>query len=126
MTPRGDVKPCCGFASDLDQLTIGNIYRDSVAEVIRRGREHPYVGKVFREGLTAIRDQILARNPDALPAAASNHCFFCWYVLSRGLFDDTRDDPAERLDLGGQYEQLRLSLPLMDGGLFAERLVEGG
>jgi hypothetical protein len=85
VTPRGEVKPCCGFASDLDQLTIGNIYRDSVRTIIRRGRRHPYVGKVFREGLTAIRDEILARDPDALPGATSNHCYFCWYVLTRGL-----------------------------------------
>jgi MoaA/NifB/PqqE/SkfB family radical SAM enzyme len=85
VTPKGDVKPCCGFASDLDQLTIGNIYRDSVRQVIRNGRRHPYVGKVFRKGLTAIRDEILARDPNALPGATSNHCFFCWYVLTRGL-----------------------------------------
>jgi hypothetical protein len=43
------------------------------------------VGKVFREGLTAIRDEILARSPDLLPEATSNHCYFCWYVLTRGL-----------------------------------------
>jgi pyruvate-formate lyase-activating enzyme len=88
VTPRGEVKPCCGFASDLDQLTIGNIYRDKVRTIVRRARKHPYVGKVFREGLTAIRDEILARDPDALPAATSNHCFFCWYVLTRGLASD--------------------------------------
>ncbi len=34
VTPRGEVKPCCGFASDLDQLTIGNIYQDSVRQII--------------------------------------------------------------------------------------------
>jgi len=85
VNPRGDVKPCCGFASDLDQLTIGNIYRDSVEQVIQQGRAHPYVGKVFREGLTAIRDEILERDPGALPAATSNHCFFCWYVLSKAI-----------------------------------------
>jgi pyruvate-formate lyase-activating enzyme len=85
VTPRGEVKPCCGFASDLDQLTIGNIYRDSVARIIRRARRHPYVGKVFRKGLTAIRDEILARDPEALPGLTSNHCYFCWYVLTRGL-----------------------------------------
>jgi hypothetical protein len=85
VNPRGDVKPCCGFASDLDQLTIGNIYRDSVKTIIRRARRHPYVGKVFREGLTAIRDAVLARDPEALPGKTSNHCFFCWYVLTRGL-----------------------------------------
>jgi hypothetical protein len=27
----------------------------------------------------------LARDPNALPGATSNHCFFCWYVLTRGL-----------------------------------------
>lgn len=87
VNPRGEVKPCCGFASDLDQLTIGNIHTDSVEEIIRAGREHPYVGKVFREGLTAIRDAILARDPESLPGATSNHCYFCWYVLTRGLAD---------------------------------------
>jgi hypothetical protein len=67
VNPRGEVKPCCGFASDLDQLTIGNIYRDTVRQIVRHARRHPYVGKVFREGLTAIRDEILARDPEALP-----------------------------------------------------------
>lgn len=85
VNPRGDVKPCCGFASDLDQLTIGNIYRDSAAEVIRRGREHPFVGKVFRDGLTAIRAEVLAADPTSIPGATSNHCFFCWYVLTKNL-----------------------------------------
>jgi hypothetical protein len=85
VTPRGEVKPCCGFASDLDQLTIGNIYHDTVKTIIRRARRHPYVGKVFSKGLTAIRDEILARDPNVLPAATSNHCFFCWWVLTRGL-----------------------------------------
>jgi hypothetical protein len=85
VNPRGEVKPCCGFASDLDQLTIGNVHTDTVAQVVRRARRHPYVGKVFREGLTAIRDEILARDPAALPGATSNHCYFCWHVLTRGL-----------------------------------------
>jgi pyruvate-formate lyase-activating enzyme len=85
VNPRGQVKPCCGFASDLDQLTIGNIHTDTVARIVRRARRHPYVGKVFREGLSAIRDEILARDPDSLPGATSNHCYFCWHVLTRGL-----------------------------------------
>ncbi|MDW8242694.1 MAG: SPASM domain-containing protein [Thermogemmata sp.] len=85
VNPRGDVKPCCGFASDLDQLTIGNIYRDDVRTIIRRARRHPVVGTIFRSGLSALRDQILARDPQALPGATSNHCYFCWYILTRGL-----------------------------------------
>jgi len=85
VNPRGEVKPCCGFASDLDQLTIGNVHTDTVAQIVRRARQHPYVGKVFREGLTAIRDEILAHDPDSLPGMTSNHCYFCWHVLTRGL-----------------------------------------
>ena len=53
--------------------------------MIDQGRKHPYVGKLFREGLTATRDDILARDPDAPPGAANNHCYFCWFVLARGL-----------------------------------------
>src|SRR5207253_10086401 len=118
VNPRGDIKPCCGFASDLDQLTIGNIYRDRVAEVIRRGREHPYVGKVFREGLTAIRAEVLAHDPDALPGATSNHCYFCWYVLTRGLASGMNGGggqiggwTGERPNYTGELVQLGLPVP---------------
>src|SRR5207248_456829 len=111
VNPRGEVKPCCGFASDLDQLTIGNIHTDSVTKIIRQARKHPVVGKIFREGLTAIRDEILQRDPHALPGATSNHCFFCWHVLSKGVWDQTRDDPSDCLGGGGQWEKLgRFSL----------------
>ncbi|MFO0843946.1 MAG: radical SAM/SPASM domain-containing protein [Gemmataceae bacterium] len=113
VTPKGEVKPCCGFASDLEQLTIGNIYHDSVRQIIQRGRSHPYVGKVFREGLTAIRDEVLARNPDALPGKTSNHCFFCWYVLTQGAFDESRGDAAQRVGSGGSpWAKLRVALPM--------------
>jgi hypothetical protein len=104
VTPKGEVKPCCGFASDLEQLTIGNIHADTVEGIIQRARNHPYVGKVFREGLTAIRDEILARDPDALPGATTNHCFFCWYVLTKGLAAGT---PA------GGSPWAKLSLPMV-------------
>ncbi len=85
VNPKGDVKPCCGFASDLDQLTIGNIHTDTVEQVIQQGRDHPVVGKIFSQGLSAIRDEILDRDPDALPGKTSNHCYFCWFALTRGL-----------------------------------------
>src|SRR5262249_15802630 len=107
VNPRGEVKPCCGFASDLDQLTIGNIHTDTVAQVVQRGRRHPYVGKVFREGLTPLPDQILAPAPDALPGATSNHCFFCWSVLPKNLVPLLAGFP-------GTSPQGRVSLPLAD------------
>jgi hypothetical protein len=121
VTPRGDVKPCCGFASDLDQLTIGNIHKDDAPAIVRRARRHPYVGKVFRQGLTAIRDEILARDPDALPGAASNQCFFCWWVLTRGLAAGVSGGGGqvgawvgERPNAAG--ELLHLGLPKAGGG----------
>lgn len=107
VNPRGEVKPCCGFASDLDQLTVGNVYTDSVEEVIQKARNHPVVGRIFRDGLTAIRDDILANDPDALPGATSNHCYFCWYVLSQGVWDSTRTDAKDRVGCGGQWEKLQ-------------------
>jgi hypothetical protein len=114
VNPRGEVKPCCGFASDLDQLTIGNIHTDTVADIIRQARAHPYVGRVFREGLTAIRDDILAHDPHALPRATSNHCLFCWHVLKHGIWDRTRENPHDRVGSGGQWEKFRVALPLID------------
>ncbi len=123
VNPRGEVKPCCGFASDLDQLTIGNIYTESAEQIVRNGREHPYVGKVFREGLTAIRDEILARDPDALPGETSNHCYFCWYALTRGLADGVNGGGGKvgawtetRANFSGQLVQL---------GTLARRASEG-
>jgi hypothetical protein len=110
VNPRGEVKPCCGFASDLDQLTIGNIHVDTVARIVRRARRHPYVGKVFRKGLSAIRDEILARDPTALPGATSNHCYFCWYVLTRGLVSGVNGG-------GGQVGRWTEPMPNFSGQL---------
>jgi len=101
VNPKGEVKPCCGFASDLDQLTIGNVHTDSVETIIAAARNHPYVGKLFREGLTAIRGEILASDPDSLPGQTSNHCYFCWYVLTKGTFDGSRTNETEKLGAGG-------------------------
>jgi hypothetical protein len=124
VNPKGEVKPCCGFASDLDQLTIGNIHRDTVRQIIRRARRHPYVGKVFREGLSAIREEILARDPDALPGATSNQCYFCWYVLTRGLAGGVNGGggqigawTGERPNYSGQL--IQLGMPLVKTGVRA-------
>ena len=88
VNPKGEVKPCCGFASDLDQLTIGNIHHQSAAEILEAGRNHPFVGHLFRKGLSHFKEEILKDNPDALPGATSNHCYFCWHILTRGLVKD--------------------------------------
>ena len=110
VNPRGEVKPCCGFASDLDQLTIGNIHTDSVADVIANARRHPVVGTIFRKGLSAIRDDILQRDPHALPGATSNHCYFCWYVLTKGLANGVPGEGSPWAKI--KDEKGRIGLPL--------------
>jgi hypothetical protein len=61
VNPKGEVKPCCGFASDLDQLTIGDIHTDSVEEIIARARD-----ALAHQGL--IRSAAHAAEVDALGA----------------------------------------------------------
>ncbi|VTR94870.1 radical sam domain-containing protein : Radical SAM superfamily protein OS=Treponema sp. JC4 GN=MSI_23190 PE=4 SV=1: Radical_SAM: Fer4_12: SPASM [Gemmata massiliana] len=119
VNPKGEVKPCCGFASDLDQLTIGNIYTDSLEQIVQFARNHPVVGTVFRDGLTAIRDEILARDPNALPGATSNHCYFCWYVLAKGIYAQTTGKLELLPEHGGSQwakivaEKGKTALPLL-------------
>ena len=118
VNPKGEVKPCCGFASDLDQLTIGNIHTDSVEAVIAAGRAHPVVGTIFSQGLTAVRDAILASDPNALPGATSNHCYFCWYVLAKGVYAEATGQPEFLPEHGGsQWAKIvagKTALPLLD------------
>jgi hypothetical protein len=78
--PDGDVKPCCGFASDCDALTIGNIKRDDPADVIKNMRANAFASSVFGRGLDAIRKALMASGV-TFPGKTSNHCFFCGYVL---------------------------------------------
>jgi hypothetical protein len=68
------------------------------------------IGKVFRLGLTAIRAEILARDPNSLPGATSNHCFFCWHVLTRGLAEQVGGG-------GGQVGQRTGACPNFQGEL---------
>jgi organic radical activating enzyme len=105
VNPKGEVKPCCGFASDLDQLSIGNIHTNSIEEIIQIARKHPVVGTIFRKGLTSLRDEILEESPNVLPGATSSHCFFCWYILTKELV-------ALPAEYSGSLQQGRVSLPM--------------
>lgn len=82
--PNGDVKPCCGYASDLKELTIGNIGRDSVKKLISNAKKNKFVNTVFTKGLTSIRKE-LESSGHKFPGKTSNHCYFCYYVLKHRL-----------------------------------------
>ncbi len=59
--PDGSVKPCCGYATDSERLTIGNIKRDSAARIIAKARRSPFVRAVFESGLSEIRRRLIER-----------------------------------------------------------------
>jgi len=78
---NGDVKPCCGYASQLADFTIGNIKRDSCRRLIAKAKRHRLIATVYASGLSAIRKR-LERQGVRFPGKASNHCFFCYYLLT--------------------------------------------
>lgn len=78
---NGDVKPCCGYASHLADFTVGNIKRDSCRRLISNAKRHRFIATVYASGLSAIRKR-LERKGIRFPGKASNHCFFCYYLLT--------------------------------------------
>lgn len=87
--PNGDVKPCCGYATDSDRLTIGNIHKDTAARMLKNAAGNPFVSAVYREGLTGIRKRLAGRGV-TFPGRTTNHCFFCQYVLTKVLLSGPR------------------------------------
>ena len=80
--PDGDVKPCCGYATGREELTIGNIKRDSAGSVLKKARENKFVCAVFGRGLGALRKRLRSRGV-IFPGETSDHCYFCRYILER-------------------------------------------
>lgn len=78
--PDGSVKPCCGYAADMEQLTIGNIKYDSADKIIKNAEKNRFVYTIFNSGLNAIRKR-LQKIGFKFPGKTSNHCYFCWYIL---------------------------------------------
>jgi len=79
--PDGSVKPCCGYATDADRLTIGNIHRDSAADLIRNAARNKFVAAVFERGLSRVRRD-LAASGIVFPGKTHLPCFFCHYLLT--------------------------------------------
>lgn len=80
--PDGDVKPCCGYATDEDGLTIGNINKDSAKKIINNALRNDFVRSVFTIGLGGIRKR-LEKLGIRFPGKTENHCFFCHYLLTK-------------------------------------------
>ncbi len=80
--PNGDVKPCCGYATDSDRLTIGNIYKDTAAKMLKNSSRNPFVSAVYTSGLSRVRERLEKRGV-VFPGATANECYFCHHVLTR-------------------------------------------
>lgn len=79
--PDGSVKPCCGYATERQELTVGNIKRDTARSLMRNVRANRFVRTVFGSGLGAIRKRLQARGV-RFPGKTASHCYFCHYVLT--------------------------------------------
>lgn len=79
--PGGDVKPCCGYATDSDGLTIGNIRRDSAGAIVKNAGKNRFIGAAFGTGLGRLRIR-MEKLGFVFPGRADNHCFFCHYLLN--------------------------------------------
>lgn len=80
--PSGDVKPCCGYASGSDELTIGNIKKDSVSGIIENIRQNLIVYDIFSSGLSRIKERLIKRGI-RFPGRTGNNCYFCHYILTK-------------------------------------------
>lgn len=80
--PDGGVKPCCGYATDRKELTIGNIKRDSAKDIMKNVRENRFVHMVFNHGLGRIRKSLEGMGV-RFPGKTDSHCYFCNYILTK-------------------------------------------
>jgi hypothetical protein len=78
--PDGRVKPCCGYATERDGLTIGNIMRDPARDILKNAHANRFVRAVFGSGLSAVRRR-LERSGVVFPGKTSSHCYFCDYLF---------------------------------------------
>jgi MoaA/NifB/PqqE/SkfB family radical SAM enzyme len=82
VSSNGDVSPCCGYANELAALKIGNIAVDGVKDLLRNARRNRFVRAVFSFGLGTIRKRLEIAGV-VFPGKAGNHCFFCYYILTK-------------------------------------------
>jgi hypothetical protein len=79
--PDGRVKPCCGYATDGERLTIGDIHTDTAATILKKAAANPYIRAVFEHGLGRIRKGLAAEGV-RFPGKTDNHCWFCHYLMA--------------------------------------------
>ncbi|MCB4792547.1 MAG: radical SAM protein [Elusimicrobia bacterium] len=79
---NGDVAPCCGYANEERLLKIGNIYKNSLKDVLKQAKNNAFVSTVFSKGLTTIRKKLI-KTGFKLPGKTSDQCYFCRYLQNK-------------------------------------------
>jgi hypothetical protein len=79
--PDGSVKPCCGYANEQPELTLGKMGRDTPQALLQRAQDDPLVRAIFHRGLGSIRKR-LERLGVRFPGRTGSHCVFCHYILT--------------------------------------------
>lgn len=82
VSPGGDVKPCCGYATHRRELSIGNIKTSSAAAIMKNLKTNKFVHAVFNRGLNGIRIR-LEKSGVRFPGKTGSHCYFCDYILAK-------------------------------------------
>ncbi len=82
INPDGSVKPCCGYASDVDALTIGSLKDDTPEAILLNTGGNSLVSVIFQLGLHPIRRKLESAGW-SFPGRTSNQCFFCHYLLTQ-------------------------------------------
>jgi Predicted Fe-S oxidoreductases len=80
--PDGTVKPCCGYGSDAEALTIGSIKNDSPSQLLKNARNNYFVRSIFSSGLHPMRKR-MEKAGVHFPGKTSNHCLLCHYLLNK-------------------------------------------
>lgn len=76
--PNGAIAPCCGFANENQNLSIGTI-QDSFADLMKNAAENAQVMACFDAGLGTVREQ-LQKTGTVFPGKTRDMCFFCDYL----------------------------------------------
>ncbi|MFA6321234.1 MAG: hypothetical protein WCY36_05180, partial [Candidatus Omnitrophota bacterium] len=77
-----EVNSCCGDASELDELSMGNVKIGRGAGLLKNVRQNNIICAIFNLGSARIRNRLI-KNGVKFPGKTSNNCFFCFYILKK-------------------------------------------
>lgn len=81
--PDGSAAPCCGFANERQELSLGHI-RDGYAALLYAARRLPQPRACYELGLGARRVELEGAGL-RFPGKTADVCLFCDWLCSRGL-----------------------------------------